>query len=221
MSRQAYDIEPGRLPFVTAVAHHKGGGSDTHEGVVLIRDDFESRHPGPLPSLEAVRPNDQPVCEPVALDVIVAPSPKSVPALHDQNVLEELRLPLLTGFTVLLLVSLPFIAYVLSWRSGFDLTRVTYPLLATVLGGSAAAVWAVRRRFGSEATTTKSAWWARFLPWTSLQMIPIAGFELWRGAGFNRLEALTPLLAITWAFVAIVGLPNAQAELAAATEHRP
>ncbi len=57
------------------------------------------------------------------------------------SVVERLRSPLQVGFTLTLLLSLPFIVYVLSWYLGFDLTTVTYPLMAAALAGTAAALW--------------------------------------------------------------------------------
>ena len=54
---------------------------------------------------------------------------------------ERLRSPLQVGFTVALLLSLPFIVYILTWYAGFDLTTVTYPLMAAALAGTAAALW--------------------------------------------------------------------------------
>jgi cellulose synthase/poly-beta-1,6-N-acetylglucosamine synthase-like glycosyltransferase len=54
---------------------------------------------------------------------------------------ERVRSPLQVGFTLALLLSLPFIVYVLVWWAGFDLTTVTYPLMAAALAGTAAALW--------------------------------------------------------------------------------
>ena len=54
---------------------------------------------------------------------------------------ERLRSPLQIGFTFAVLLSLPFIIYVLTWYAGFDLTTVTYPLMAAALAGTAAALW--------------------------------------------------------------------------------
>ena len=54
---------------------------------------------------------------------------------------ERSRGPLQVGFTIALLLSLPFIVYVLVWYAGFDLTKVTYPLMAAALTVTAAAIW--------------------------------------------------------------------------------
>ncbi len=54
---------------------------------------------------------------------------------------ERLRSPLQVSFTIALLLSLPFIVYVLTWYAGFDLTTITYPLMAAALAGTAAALW--------------------------------------------------------------------------------
>ena len=58
-----------------------------------------------------------------------------------QSLVERLGSPLQAGFTFAVLLSLPFIVYVLSWYAGFDLTTVTYPLMAAALAGTAAALW--------------------------------------------------------------------------------
>jgi len=195
MSRQAYEVEAEHLQFATTQVDYNGS-FEIHESGSTNCDHVEPRLPGPIPSLIGIGSVEPVVSQPVATTV------------HDPEVLEELRVPLQIGFTVLLLVSLPFIAYVLSWRSGFDLTSVTYPLLAALLGGSALAIWIHSRRSGSKSTISERDKWTRILPWSSLQVIPIAGFALWRGTDLARLEALIPLLAITWAFVAIVGLPT-------------
>ncbi len=57
------------------------------------------------------------------------------------SLVDRLRSPLQVGFTLALLLSLPFIIYVLTWYAGFDLTIVTYPLMAAALAGTAAALW--------------------------------------------------------------------------------
>ena len=63
---------------------------------------------------------------------------------HDRflRLIERLRSPLQIGFTTALLLSLPFIVYVLAWYAGFDLTAVTYPLMAAALALTAATIWA-------------------------------------------------------------------------------
>ena len=57
------------------------------------------------------------------------------------RLIERLRSPLQIAFTTVLLISLPFILYVLVWYAGFDLTTVTYPLMAAALALTAAAIW--------------------------------------------------------------------------------
>jgi cellulose synthase/poly-beta-1,6-N-acetylglucosamine synthase-like glycosyltransferase len=54
---------------------------------------------------------------------------------------ERVRSPLQIAFTMALLLSLPFIIYVVVWDFGFDLTRVTYPLVAAALVATAAILW--------------------------------------------------------------------------------
>ncbi|MGD0376514.1 MAG: glycosyltransferase [Streptosporangiaceae bacterium] len=54
---------------------------------------------------------------------------------------ERLRSPLEVVFTMAVLLSLPFIVYVMVWYAGFDLTAVTYPLMAAALACTAAALW--------------------------------------------------------------------------------
>jgi cellulose synthase/poly-beta-1,6-N-acetylglucosamine synthase-like glycosyltransferase len=49
--------------------------------------------------------------------------------------------PLQIGFILSVLLDLPFIAYVLSWRAGFDLTSVSYPLLAASFVVATIAIW--------------------------------------------------------------------------------
>jgi cellulose synthase/poly-beta-1,6-N-acetylglucosamine synthase-like glycosyltransferase len=55
--------------------------------------------------------------------------------------LERLRTPLQVLSTLAFLLGLPFIVYVIVWHAGFDLTSVTYPLMAAALTGTAAAMW--------------------------------------------------------------------------------
>jgi cellulose synthase/poly-beta-1,6-N-acetylglucosamine synthase-like glycosyltransferase/GGDEF domain-containing protein len=57
------------------------------------------------------------------------------------SLIERLRSPLQIGFTLVVLLSVPFLVYALVWYGGFDLTTVTYPLMAVALAGTAAAVW--------------------------------------------------------------------------------
>ena len=55
--------------------------------------------------------------------------------------MERLRSPLQIAFTSALLVLLPFLVYVIFWYSRFDLTTLTYPLVAALLAVTAAALW--------------------------------------------------------------------------------
>ena len=69
----------------------------------------------------------------------------SVPAAGRDRMLrlvERLQSPLQIAFTTALLLSLPFIVYVLVWYAGFDLTSVTYPLMAAALAITAVIIWA-------------------------------------------------------------------------------
>ena len=54
----------------------------------------------------------------------------------------QLGRPLLLAFSSAVLLLLPFIAYVLAWRAGYDLTHVTYPVVAVALALTAALLWA-------------------------------------------------------------------------------
>jgi len=58
------------------------------------------------------------------------------------RLIERMRSPLQVAFTTALLLSLPFIIYVMNWYAGFDLTTVTYPLMAAALAITAGAIWA-------------------------------------------------------------------------------
>jgi cellulose synthase/poly-beta-1,6-N-acetylglucosamine synthase-like glycosyltransferase/DNA-binding response OmpR family regulator len=80
---------------------------------------------------------------PVEFSPLLAVS--SVPAVKRDRLLrliERLRSPLQVAFTTAMLLSLPFIIYVLAWYAGFDLTSVTYPLMAAALAITAATIWA-------------------------------------------------------------------------------
>lgn len=57
------------------------------------------------------------------------------------KLMKKLWSPLRVGFILSLMLELPFIAYVLSWHAGFDLTTVTIPLMEAVLAGTALVVW--------------------------------------------------------------------------------
>jgi cellulose synthase/poly-beta-1,6-N-acetylglucosamine synthase-like glycosyltransferase len=57
------------------------------------------------------------------------------------RLIERLRSPIQILFTTALLLSLPFIIYVAVWYAGFDLTKVTYPLMAAALAFTAAIIW--------------------------------------------------------------------------------
>ncbi len=85
-----------------------------------------------------------PVAYTPALAAAAAAASASAGAHRDRLLafLERLRSPLQVAFTLALLLSLPFIVYVLVWDAGYDLTNVTYPLMALALAGTAAALWA-------------------------------------------------------------------------------
>jgi CheY-like chemotaxis protein len=79
---------------------------------------------------------------PVGFSPELAPLP--VPAAKVDRLLrliEWLRSPLQIAFTMALLLSLPFIVYVLVRYAGYDLTRITYPLMAAALAFTAALLW--------------------------------------------------------------------------------
>lgn len=57
------------------------------------------------------------------------------------SLVERLIAPLQIGFSVALLLSLPFLVYVAVWYAGFDLTSVTYVLVAVALVGTSAVLW--------------------------------------------------------------------------------
>ena len=56
--------------------------------------------------------------------------------------IERLGSSLQIAFTTAMLLSLPFIIYVAVWYAGFDLTSITYPLMAAALAITAAVIWA-------------------------------------------------------------------------------
>jgi cellulose synthase/poly-beta-1,6-N-acetylglucosamine synthase-like glycosyltransferase/DNA-binding response OmpR family regulator len=70
-------------------------------------------------------------------------APLAAPARRDLllRLVERLRLPLQIAFSLALLLGLPFIVYVLSLYAGYDLTRVTYLLVAVALAVTAASLW--------------------------------------------------------------------------------
>jgi cellulose synthase/poly-beta-1,6-N-acetylglucosamine synthase-like glycosyltransferase/CheY-like chemotaxis protein len=79
---------------------------------------------------------------PVGFSLALAAS--TVPVAKRDRLLwliERLRSPLQVVFTTAVLLSLPFIIYVMVWYAGFDLTAVTYPLMAAALAFTAAALW--------------------------------------------------------------------------------
>ena len=150
---------------------------------------------------------------PQLLDIETEPQPGPIPSLdriYEENADQSSRNPLPgleTGFKVLLLLSLPFIAYVLSWRAGFDLATAAYAFLAVVmLAATILRLEHVRNRAPGVWATTVNA--STHLRWVSLQTIPLVGFELWRHAAPGSVYELIPLLVITWAFIAIVGTPG-------------
>ncbi|MGA3220465.1 MAG: glycosyltransferase family 2 protein [Acidimicrobiales bacterium] len=70
---------------------------------------------------------------PPPFDVATAPSPRAL-------LIERLNAPVQVAFTLSVLLSLPFIVYVLVFFAGFDLTKVTYPLIAAALAMTVAAL---------------------------------------------------------------------------------
>ncbi len=71
-------------------------------------------------------------------------TPEAPPAAARDRLLAlsvKLGGPLQIVFSVLLVLGLPFIVYVSLWQFGFDLTTVTYPLVAVALVGTAALLW--------------------------------------------------------------------------------
>ena len=69
---------------------------------------------------------------PAPLDVVTAPSPRGL--------IDRLNAPVQVAFTLSVLLSLPFIVYVLVFFAGFDLTKVTYPLIAAALAVTVVAL---------------------------------------------------------------------------------
>ena len=80
---------------------------------------------------------------PVGFSAACPPVKVEAPAQRDRMlaVVERLRAPLQIAFTMALLVLMPFLIYVIVWYSRFDLTTLTYPLVAAALAGTAAALW--------------------------------------------------------------------------------
>jgi cellulose synthase/poly-beta-1,6-N-acetylglucosamine synthase-like glycosyltransferase/CheY-like chemotaxis protein len=80
---------------------------------------------------------------PVAFLPAMALTADAAPAPQDRLLafLDRLRSPMQIAFSAALLLMLPFIVYVLIWYAGFDLTRVTYPLVAAALAVTAAILW--------------------------------------------------------------------------------
>jgi hypothetical protein len=178
-----------------------------HGGLVRVNGE-PPRVPGPLPTL--TRRND------VQLPFVIAPSAQTDEASTIQLVssperlvppLERLRHPLQVGFTVLLLLDLPFIVYVLCWHFGFDLTTVTYPLLTVTLGVLTVAIWLTSHRLGSSRRIDRLLARIRTIPWIALQVVPIVGFVLWRDGGLGRMNQLFPLFIVALAFTFSVALP--------------
>ncbi|MFZ0667032.1 MAG: hypothetical protein WAM97_14865 [Acidimicrobiales bacterium] len=127
-------------------------------------------------------------------------------AMRSRPQLETLRSPLQIVFTILGLVSIPFIAYVLSSKAGFDLVPVTYSLMAVFTAGGTIAIWlSVRnvrwcRNIAVVLSRNRTAYWI------ALQVIPITGFELWHDGGRpESLYQLIPLFALAWAFLWMAG----------------
>ena len=82
----------------------------------------------------------------IHLDLVPAQYSRALappPAQRDRllSMAYHLRLPLQIIFTTALLLSLPFIVYVLVWYAGFDLTTLTYPVMSAALAVTAATLW--------------------------------------------------------------------------------
>jgi cellulose synthase/poly-beta-1,6-N-acetylglucosamine synthase-like glycosyltransferase len=71
---------------------------------------------------------------------VAGPSSGKEPARSAR--IERWGIGLQIAFTLALLLLLPFISYVAVWYGGFDLTAITYPLVAVALLGTAATIWA-------------------------------------------------------------------------------
>jgi hypothetical protein len=180
--------------------HHRGISPDggAPQGAVKAQ-----RVPGPIPILDCLD-QTEPLSEPTPIPELRP----SVSSLGLSNpVLARLRSPLQFGFTVLLLLDLPFIVYALSWHAGFDLTIVTYPMLAGFLGVSTVAIWLSSRRFVLSKIGVLVAR-TPMVPWMSLQVFPIIGFVMWHQGGLGSLDRLIPLFVVALAFIFTVGLPN-------------
>lgn len=155
----------------------------------------DTRIPGPLPTIGFGR---APVVRipsrvPAAATGLEPKAPEAASLELTRHLLE-------IGFLSLLIVSLPFIAYVVSWRGGFDLTSITYPLAAAAMGAGAIAAWMAAHGYAPAPLDVRRRHWA--LP---LQVIPIAGFDLWRSATAAETAILVPLVALALAYVAATG----------------
>lgn len=147
---------------------------------VQLSDERTDRRPGPLPTLGPVGLADLP--------------PTETGPIHSRP--DPLLSSIRYWFTLVVCLSLPFITYVLCSKGGFDLTIVTYPVLAVAMAAAVAISW-TRSELGRRIREVTAL---RLLP---VQAIPVAGFLLWRfgASGFYR---LIPLLAVTCVFVATV-----------------
>jgi hypothetical protein len=198
--------------FLTRVRSHRKA---IRAGEALQVNVGTLRVPGPLPTLDHVDQAERstgpsPAAEPrpTHVEMVTTPTTPPVPSLEPPTpMLAKLRSPLQYGFTVLLVLDLPFIVYALSWHAGFDLTVVTYPMVAAFLGVSTVSIWlssrgAVLWKVGAIVARTP------MLPWISLQVFPIAGFVLWHRGGLGSLDRLIPLFVVALAFILTVGLPS-------------
>jgi hypothetical protein len=154
---------------------------------VQLRDERTERLPGPLPTLGTVG------------QVEGKPSESMSPDEGLEHLLGHLQI----WFALVLSVSLPFIVYVLCSKGGFDLTIVTYPVLAV----SMAAVTAIRCT--SSGLSDRLCGIAA-LRWLPVQSIPVAGFLIWR-FGVSSFYWLIPLFAVTSVFAATTHHPLTRA----------
>ena len=131
LARTVLDVEGEQVRFTPVVGYADFSGSAAWAD---LRDRALAAHRSADLHLDLIPVGFTPA--------LIAAAPAPVLARERLTALmERLRSPLQVIFTSVLLVALPFMVYVLAWGAGFDLTRVTYPLVALALAGSAAAIW--------------------------------------------------------------------------------
>jgi hypothetical protein len=147
---------------------------------VQLQERTTERTPGPLPTLGPVERGDR--------------APTGAGQKHAGP--DPLLLNIRNWFSLAVCVSLPFIAYVLCSKAGFDLTVVTYPVLVVAMAAAVVVSWTAGER-GHRMHEAKA------LRMLAVQAIPVAGFLLWR-FGATGSYRLIPLFAVSWVFVATV-----------------